>query len=158
MELIALFTGITAAGCGLYLLSIWLIEYDRDFQSVAATHLPPAVLAAHVLLAGSGLLVWVGYLVFDNDELTWISVAALSLAATLGLFMAIRWIGVYRASRATARLASLPQHGRVALLDRPAPAEPPERNFPVPVVVAHGIFAVATLTLVLLTAFGVGSS
>jgi hypothetical protein len=158
MELFALFTWITTAGGGLYLLSIWLIEYDKDFQSVAATRLPPPVLAAHVLMAGGGLLIWSSYLIFDDDRLAWLSVAALGGAVTLGLFMAIRWIGVYRASRAVARLAPLPQHGRVALLDRPRPADPPERNFPVLVVIAHGAFALVTVVLVLLTALGVGGS
>jgi hypothetical protein len=33
---------------------------------------------------------------------------------------------------------------------------PPERNFPLPVVVVHGILAVTTLVLVLFTALGVG--
>lgn len=36
-----------------------------------------------------------------------------------------------------------------------ADAGPPERNFPLPVVVTHRAFAVLTLTLVLLTALGV---
>jgi hypothetical protein len=31
---------------------------------------------------------------------------------------------------------------------------PPERNFPLPVVIAHGVFATATVGLVLLTVFG----
>jgi hypothetical protein len=159
MDLIALFTWITTAGGGLYLLSIWLIEYDKDFQSVAATRLPPPVLAAHVLMAGGGLVLWAWYLIYDQDEVAWLSVAALGTAVTLGSFMAIRWIGVYRASRArAARLALVPQHGRVAVLDRPRPPEPPERNFPVPVVIAHGAFAAVTVVLVLLTAFGVGGS
>jgi hypothetical protein len=35
-------------------------------------------------------------------------------------------------------------------------AVPPERNFPLPVVVIHGILAVTTLVLVLFTALGVG--
>jgi hypothetical protein len=35
---------------------------------------------------------------------------------------------------------------------------PPERNFPLPVVIAHGAFAAATITLVLLTALRVGGS
>ena len=36
---------------------------------------------------------------------------------------------------------------------------PPERNFPLPVVIGHGLFAVATLVLVVVTAIGeVGGS
>jgi hypothetical protein len=66
-------------------------------------------------------------------------VAALGLAATIGLVMAVRWVGVCRAGR------------RIAQARRLAPATclgPPERNFPLPVVIAHGTFAVTTLTLV----------
>jgi len=46
MKLFALVTWIVTGGGGLYLLSIWLIEYDKAFQSVAATRLPPPVLAS----------------------------------------------------------------------------------------------------------------
>lgn len=144
MSLIAVALWITTAGGGLYLLSIWLIEYDKDFQSAAQTRLPPAVLASHVLLAVGGLLVWAGYLIFDQDRLAWTAVAALCLAATLGIVMAIRWVGVYR--------------GSLAVATRPVREGPPERNFPLPVVIAHGAFAAATLTFVLLTALGVGGS
>ena len=173
MSLIALATWITTAGGGLYLLSIWLIEYDKDFQAAAATRLPPAVLVSHVLLAGGGLVAWIGYLIFDQDRLAWTAVAALAIAVTLGLTMAIRWIAVYRAglalraSRAgrprhsggaTANLTVVGAEGSVTVLAPVPDIGPPERNFPLPVVIAHGVFAAATVTLVLLTALGVGGS
>ncbi|HUD76362.1 MAG TPA: hypothetical protein VMR00_00790 [Streptosporangiaceae bacterium] len=170
MSLFALATWIIAAGGGLYLLSIWLIEYDKDFQAAAATRLPPAVLAAHVLLAASGLAIWISYLIDDADSVAWTALAALVLAAMLGLVMAVRWVGVYRAGRAAAReAADRPPAARrhltlvtgdtpVAVLQQAPDAGPPERNFPLPVVIAHGAFAAATLTLVLLTALGVGGS
>jgi hypothetical protein len=150
MSIIALITWITAAGGGLYLVSIWLIEYDKEFQAAAATRLPPVVLASHVTLAGGGLLVWVGYLVLDTENLAWISVLTLVLAATLGIFMALRWVGVYRESKALKLQA--------AIDGRPIGLGPPERNFPLPVVIGHGLFAVTTIALVLLTALGVGGS
>jgi hypothetical protein len=150
MSIIALITWITAAGGGLYLVSIWLIEYDKEFQAAVATRLPPVVLASHVTLAGGGLLVWVAYLVLDAEKLAWISVLALVLAATLGIFMALRWVGVYRESRALKLQA--------AIDGRPIGLGPPERNFPLPVVIGHGLFAVTTIALVLLTAIGVGGS
>jgi hypothetical protein len=166
MSLVALALWIITAGFGLYLLSIWLIEYDRDFQSAAATRLPPAVLASHVVLAFGGLLVWAGYLLFDQDRLAWTAAVALCLAATLGATMAIRWVSVYRASRtspAGARQTS--SHLTFAGRQHGAPTAgpliregPPERNFPLPVVIAHGAFATATLALVLLTVLGVGGS
>jgi hypothetical protein len=171
MSLLALAAWIITAGGGMYLLSIWLIEYDKDFHAVAATRLPPAVLAGHVTLAGGGLLVWVAYLILDSDRLAWTAVAALGLAATLGTVMAVRWVGVYRAARAANWARRLTPHlrlvsedgrissdSRVAVLAPTADLGPPERNFPLPVVIAHGAFAAVTITLVLLTALGVGGS
>lgn len=161
MSVIGLIMWILTAGFGLYLLSIWLIEYDREFQSVAATRLPPPVLAGHVLAAGGGLLLWIAYLIWDKGSLAWYSVIALVLAATLGLIMAIRWLSVYRAKRASDRVAVIGLTAPVAAgsdPSRPAAEGPPERNFPLPVVLIHGVFAVTTLTLVLLTALRVGGS
>jgi hypothetical protein len=173
MSIVALITWIIAASCGLYLVSIWLIEYDKEFQAVARTRLPPLVLAAHVTLAGGGLVVWVIWFVWWNNYLVWAAALALLLAATLGTIMAIRWVGVYRdrgirGSRHTAAgiLAARnrePADSRlpggassVATIARPVGVGPPERNFPLPVVIAHGVFAVATLTMVWLILFGVG--
>jgi hypothetical protein len=174
MSIIALITWIIAAACGLYLVSIWLIEYDKEFQAVARTRLPPLVLAAHVTLAGGGLIIWVIWFVWWSNYLVWASALALLLAATLGTIMTIRWIRVYREYRGIRRrrhaaggiLAARHREpagsrppGRassVATLARPVDVGPPERNFPLPVVVAHGVFAVATLTMVWLILFGVG--
>src|SRR5215475_6506361 len=143
MELIGLITAVVAAGFGLYLLSIWLIEYDREFQAQAATRLPPPLLAGHVLAAVTGLLLWIGYLAWDSDRLAWFSVAGFGCAAVLGLTMAYRWISVYQAKRASVRAAA-------AFLGAPssdafaaayaADVGPPERNFPLTVVLAHGVF------------------
>ncbi len=47
---------------GLILLIIWIIEYDREFQSAAATRLPVPVIAAHALLGMGGLELWFIYL------------------------------------------------------------------------------------------------
>jgi hypothetical protein len=173
LSIISLITWIMAAACGLYLVSIWLIEYDKDFQSAAKTRLPPAVVAAHVTCAGGGLICWAVWFVWWTNKLVWAAVVALLLAATLGTTMAIRWVGVYREYRAIRRAAGqqpavslrggvsqraglLPDAATsVATLTRPAQLGPPERNFPLTVVIAHGVFAVATLTMVLLIFFGV---
>jgi hypothetical protein len=131
--------------CGLILLVIWLMEYDRDFQSVAATRLPVPVISAHALLGVGGLTVWGFYLVTDNDPLAWATVADLGVVAVLGLVMAVRWISVYRAYAAPSTSST-----RVV-------AVPPERHFPRPVIVIHGLFAIATLALVLYVVFLSGS-
>ena len=159
MSVVGLITWILAAGFGLYLLAIWLIEYDKDFQSVTATRLPPSVLVSHVVAAAGGLVLWIAFLILDDGTLAWYSVIALVLAAALGLTMAIRWISVYRAKRASDRVGltslTVPDAGG-GHSSRLAAEGPPERNFPLTVVITHGLFAVTTLTLVLLTALGAG--
>jgi hypothetical protein len=175
VSIISLITWILAAACGLYLVSIWLIEYDKDFQSASRTRLPPAVLIAHVTCAGGGLICWAVWFVWWTNKLVWAAAIALILAATLGTTMAIRWVGVYREYRAIRRadaeqqavsppgaagqLTIAPPGGAtsVATITRPAQIGPPERNFPLPVVIAHGVFAVATLTMVLLILAGAAS-
>jgi manganese efflux pump family protein len=141
MSAAALFTWIATVLVGLLLLVIWLMEYDRDFQTGAATRLPVPVISAHALLGIGGLLVWGFYLVTDEDPLGWVTVADLGIVVVLGLVMAARWIGVYRAYAA-------PGSSTTRVI-----AVPPERHFPRPVIVIHGIFAVVTLALVLYVVF-----
>jgi hypothetical protein len=143
MPLAALLTWIVTASAGLYLLTIWLIEYDREFQSAAATRLPIPVISAHALLAVAGLVIWAGYLVTDTPRLAYAAALTLVVVATLGLTMAVRWISVYRAHDAAAVRGA-----------RAGITVPPERNFPLPVVIGHGIFAAATIVLVVVTAVG----
>jgi hypothetical protein len=176
MNVAALITWTVTAFAGLYLLAIWLIEYDVSAPGGAVTRLPRTVISGHVLLASSGLVVWVSYLIVDRDLLAWIALATLVAVALLGLTMLGRWVMVRRALSAALRARSLPGRTgeRVA-----APADghfpvpvvvaqpgrtgervptPAEGHFPVPVVVAHGLLATSTLTLVTLTVLGVGGS
>ncbi len=168
MPVAALITWIITVLGGLFLLAIWLIEYDPDFQRAAATRLPVPIISGHALLALGGLGVWVSYLITDDDMLAWITLADLAVVVSLGVTMAVRWIGVYRghalpaaaltpvgvgAGAGPAELAP----GRRPLGGDRGPADiavPPERHFPLPVVIGHGIFALATVTLVLLTTVG----
>ena len=135
---------------GLLLLVIWLMENDRDFRSVAATRLPVPVISGHALLGLGGLLVWGFYIVTDEDSLAWISLADLGVVLVLGLVMAARWVQVYRTYAAPGALAAGPAPGS-------AVAVPPERHFPRPVIVIHGLLAVTTIALVVLTVFFTGS-
>jgi len=141
----ALFAWMGTVLAGLVLLVIWLMEYDRDYQTVAATRLPVPVISAHALLGVGGLLVWGFYLLTDEDPLAWGSVAGLGVIVVLGLVMAARWIRVYRTYAA-------PASSPTTLM-----AVPPERHFPRPVIVIHGIFAIATVFLVAFTVFFSGS-
>jgi hypothetical protein len=146
----ALIAWIITAGAGLYLLTVWLIEYDREFQSAAATRLPVPVISGHALLAVSGLVIWGIYVLTDTDRLAWVATFILAPVALFGFIMAARWIGVYRAHAAPA--------GSGARSARNWTAVPPERHFPLPVVIGHGVLAAVTIVLVVLTTLGVGGS
>jgi hypothetical protein len=164
MGLVALVTWMSTAGGGLYLLAVWLIEYDREFQTAARTRLPVPVISAHALLAVTGLVIWSAYLFTDSDLLAWAALAILGVVVTLGLTMAARWLRVFRESppQPAARPAGLSPATTAGLLPGPGLAQarrelaqaatvPPERNFPVPVVILHGLLAVTTVTLVAIT-------
>jgi hypothetical protein len=153
MPVLALIAWIITALGGLYLLAIWLIEYDPDFQRAAATRLPVPVISGHVLFALGGLALWLMYLITDKDVFAWGTIAVLAFVATFGLTMAVRWIGVYRAGPVQDSAPAMPMSQGSAAL-----AVPPERHFPVSVVIGHGIFATATIILVVLTILGVGGS
>jgi hypothetical protein len=151
MVFVALISWIMTVGAGLYLLVIWLIEYDIGAPGGAVTRLPRTVISGHGLLASSGLLVWVGYLVVNRHTLAWIALAALVAVALLGFTMLGRWIMVRRAVSAALRARPRDAFARARV---PMPAE---GHFPIPVVVAHGLLAVSTLTLVVITCLGMSS-
>jgi hypothetical protein len=104
--------------------------------------LPVPLISTHALLGLGGLMAWGFYIVTDVQRLAWATVADLGLVATLGLIMAARWIGVYRAYADPGGAAAT---GVITV--------PPERHFPLPVIVIHGILAVTTLVLVLYSVF-----
>jgi hypothetical protein len=182
MPVVALITWIVTALGGLYLLAIWLIEYDPDFQRAAATRLPVPIISGHVLFAVGGLGVWLMYLITDEDIFVWATAGLLAFVAIFGLTMAVRWISVYRGTPLpetpalsgygpgvadAGRDAWTPRESyevastRVAYGGQARPGElavPPERHFPVSVVIGHGLFAIVTIVLVVLTLLGVGGS
>jgi manganese efflux pump family protein len=133
---------------GLFMLAVWLIENDVTSHGVARSRLPVPIIFTHLGLAATGLSVWVAFLIFNRKSLAWTAVGILIAIAALGATMFLRWIPVYRGP---ARAAGLPQAsgGLVAV--------PAEGNFPVVVVTAHGLLAVSTLVLALLTALGNGA-
>lgn len=108
---------------------------------MAAARLPPAVLTGHVMVAGGGLL---------DFRLR---------PPGLGSGGRTRAGGDARARDGRALARCVPGRADSCPASTAAYADlgPPERHFPVPVVIAHGVVAVATLTLVLLTE-GVGGS
>lgn len=94
-------------------------------------------LLAHATLAILGLAVWIAFLVSDESSLAWAAVGLLLLVGLIGATMFASWIG-----------------GRNR---RDHTAVPAESSFPLPIVLGHGVLALATVTLAVLAAARIGA-
>ncbi len=144
MKWAALIAWVITAGGGFVLLSIWLMRGGMRQQQEAGNRIRPPLILSHFLLAAGGLVVWIIYLINDKDALAWIAFAILAVVAVLGWTMFAIWFRRRQARAGGAEIA--------------APGVPAEQQFPVSVVTLHGLLAVTTVVLVLLTALGVGGS
>ncbi|WP_280491562.1 hypothetical protein [Nocardia asiatica] len=135
MGIAALIFWLLTAGGGFFLLGTWIAKGGT--RQPNSTQLPAPVVFGHFALAVAGLILWIVYLFADADALAWVAFVLLIPVALLGFAMLLRWIPTYRSRSA-------------------GTAEPPEGHFPVAVVAGHGVLAVVTVVLVLLTALGVG--
>lgn len=142
MKWAALISWVVTAGGGSVLLAIWLSRGGMRQQREVGNRIRTPLIMSHFLLAAGGLVVWIVYLISDQKALAWIALAGLAVVALLGFTMLSIWLRR--------------RQGRVATTETTTPGTPAEQHFPVPVVVLHGLLAVVTLVLVLLTAAGVG--
>jgi hypothetical protein len=144
MKWAALVAWVITAGGGFVLLSIWLMRGGMRQQQEAGNRIRPPLILGHFLFAAAGLIVWIIYLIADKDALAWVAFAILAVVAVLGWTMFAIWLR---------RRQARPSGGDVT-----APGIPAEQHFPVSIVTLHGLLAVTTVVLVLLTALGVGGS
>ena len=124
----------------------------------AGTHLPPVGSLPTSGLAAAGLIIWIIYLVADSTILAWIAVVDLVIIAIIGVVMVRQWAKDGRAAMA-ASAAGAGGANAGAVETRRVDAgtvDLAEQHIHGPPVVLHGIFAVSTLILVLLTALGLG--
>jgi hypothetical protein len=153
MAIAALVTWLITAGFGLFMLIRWATRGGLREMPGAGTNFPRVRVFAHFGLAAAGLIVWIIYLVTGNTIWAWIAVADLILVALLGGLLVRQWTKDGRAAMASAARsdagASPSAAGAVDLA---------EQHIPRPPVVLHGIFAVSTVILVLLSAIGIGGS
>lgn len=153
---------LTAVG-GFVMLGRWVARGGLRQQRSGVSRLPAGAVFSHLALAAAGLVLWVLYLLVDSEVLGWVTLALLVPVAALGFVMLARWQQVRRVPRVAsgagvgvaAGAAPSPGAAGGAAGDAEAPAE---RHLPVPVVIAHGLLAVVTVALVLLTVLGVGGS
>lgn len=136
MGIAALITWLVTAVLGFTMLGMWVARgglraVGGGAGAGATSRFAPGLVFGHFLLAAAGLVIWIVYLVADAEALTWVAFGLLLVVAILGDVLFVRW---YR-GRGSASV---------------------ESGLPKPVVYAHGLFAVTTVILVLLTALGVG--
>jgi hypothetical protein len=139
MTVAVLLMWILAATMGGYLLATWFLNggLRRGAEGRRSRFAPPLILG-HGGLAAVGLGIWITYLVMATSALAWAALADLVVVAVLGSTMFGMWLKSGR-GRSRGRHAAVPRH--VA-----------EDHFPPPAVVAHGLFAVTTLALALVSA------
>ncbi|HET7385421.1 MAG TPA: hypothetical protein VFJ19_02005 [Nocardioidaceae bacterium] len=138
MRFAAISTWVAAALVGSYLLATWVANDGLRRKSDTSSRFAPQLIFSHGGLAATGLLVWIGYLVVGVTAIAWAALGLLGVVATLGATMFGLWLrGGHGQPRG--KHASGPRHAA-------------EDNFPPPAVWTHGLFAVATVGLVLATA------
>src|SRR3954449_4204418 len=155
MAVAALVAWVLAAGGGFVMVARWVTAGGLRQQHGGPTRFPAALVFGHAALAAAGLVLWIVYLALDADQLPWVAFVLLVLVALGGFTLFARWLPSRRAAAPAGVGAAGPGRGGGAGTAG-AGGEPAERHVPVPVVAAHGLFAVVTLVLVLLTALGVG--
>ena len=140
MEIAALVAWLATAAAGFFMLMRWVRR--GGLRNRAATHFPPGLVLTHFGLAAGGLVVWVAYLVTTSSGLAWVAVADLAVVAALGGVMVRRWTLDGRAAMAAGAHSTS--------------VDLAEQHIPRPPVVLHGVLAVSTVVLVLLSALGLG--
>jgi hypothetical protein len=139
MTIAALVTWILAALVGSYLLATWIANGGlRPRAGGKPSRFAPPLILGHGGLAAIALVIWIAYLVRGTSALAWAALGCLVLVAALGATMFGLWLRTGH-GRPRGRHAAVPRHAA-------------EDHFPPPAVLAHGLFAVTTLVLVLITA------
>ena len=136
---------ITALG-GFGLLGMWLQRGGLRQADQPGRRIRPPLIFTHMLLAATGLVLWIVYLAADKKGIAWAAFVLLLVVASLGFGMFALWLQRRQATAAPSAVA-----GGVD-------GVPAEQHFPLALVALHGILAATTLVLVLLTALDVGGS
>jgi hypothetical protein len=136
---------ITALG-GFGLLAIWLQRGGMRQSGQPGRRIRPPLIFTHMLLAATGLVLWIVYLAADKKGIAWAAFVVLLVVASLGFGMFALWLQRRQTTPAPPAMAG------------GAEGVPAEQHFPVPIVALHGVLAATTLVLVLLTALDVGGS
>jgi hypothetical protein len=152
MKWAALITWVITALGGFGLFAIWLQRGGLKQADQPGRRIRPPLIFTHLLLAASGLVLWIIYLAADQKGWAWAAFVVLLVVASLGFGMLALWLQRRQAAGSPALAGT---GGSTAMAEGSMPAE---QHFPLAIVVAHGLIAATTLVLVLLAALDVGGS
>jgi hypothetical protein len=136
MEWAALIAWILTALGGSAMFAIWVDKGGLRRGAEPGPRIRPPLIFAHLGIAGTGLVLWIIYLIVDRDWIAWAAFGALVIVVLLGMGMFKAWLQGQR-PRAAGREGGAPTD-----------VEPPEQRFPPALVAVHGIAAVVTLVFV----------
>ena len=131
----------------------WIAHGGLRRARAGHAQLRPTMIVAHFGLAVTGLLAWIAYLVTGLTSVAW--TASGLLLPVIGLGMAVLILSLPERSLG----AAIPAAQAIPADAAPGPGKddpPPARHPPTLIVVAHGVFAMATILFAILAAVGAG--
>jgi len=182
MRLATFVSWLVTASLGAFMLRTWLARGGLRRERARAGGLPPQLIASHAGLALFGLVVWIAYLASGTRALAWTAVGMLMVTVGLGLCTVTLWTpypaekpGERRVSSAQEPTVVVPETAAGAADADGSPEDqvtdetiarliegPPHEyaawhrhirpNLAVLVPIAHGVAAVGTFVLAVMTA------
>lgn len=152
LGLVALVSWLITAGLGSAMTVRWIAHGGLRRARAGHARFPPSMIVAHFGLAVTGLLAWIAYLVTGLTSVAW--TASGLLLPVIGLGMAMLILSLPERS-----LGAIPAAQAIPADAVPGPVmdePPPARHPPTLIVVAHGVFAMATILFAILAAVGPG--
>src|SRR6266700_260286 len=167
MALAALACWLLAGAAGSYMFGTWLSSGGPGHQRSRRDGLPPAVIFTHLSFGALGLVAWVSYVVTGQDWLAWTGVGLLMPGIGLGICTVTLWApyptppvpgapltddGLAKALSSEARASRLINEALASLPAQQAPGRKSRRHLAPLIPAGHGIAAVATFVLAVLSA------
>jgi hypothetical protein len=152
LGLVALVSWLVTVGLGSAMTVRWIARGNLRRARGGHARVPPTMIVAHFGLAVTGLLAWITYLVTGLTSVAW--TASGLLLPVIGLGMAMLILSLPERS-----LGTIPAAQAIPADAAPGPVmdePPPARHPPTLIVVAHGVFAMATILFAILAAVGPG--
>jgi hypothetical protein len=150
VRLAALVIWVITAAAGGYLLFGWLAGMSEPGWRRRIGELPVTLLA-HFGLALTGLAIWIGFVASNAAALAWVDFGLILPVAGLGMAVLFGWLGPLEGDTVPDAADPAAEMAAAGASGGQASGTAGQRIAVIPIVL-HGIFATATILLVLLAA------